>query len=144
MSLLASVFLSLLISSPEHLNQNLSYWLQALDSKSIDIQLTSIKRLQEIKDPQSISSIQRKLEDSEPELRAAAARALGRFPYETALKAMEAKLPTETDSYVRSELNRSIRGLKQTFKKQEEKAAGAKGVSSPSTPESEELDGLGE
>ena len=144
MSFVIITMLSALLSVPDHLNQNLNYWIKQLDSQSLDMQLTAIRKLQDIRNPQSISALQRELEELNPEVRAAAARALGRFPFEEALKAMEARLPTESDSYVRSELNRSIRGLKQTFKKQEEKASGNRPVTSPGEMEPEDPEGLGE
>jgi hypothetical protein len=141
--IIISVFSSLL-SIPDHLNQNLSYWMRQLDSQSLDLQLTAIRRLQEIKDPTSIASLQREFDESNPEIRAAAARALGRFPFEEALKALEARLPKESDSYVRSELNRSVRGLKQTFKRQDEKASGSRPASGPGEVGPEDPEGLGE
>ncbi len=119
--------------------QNLDYWVSSLESRNVDLKLNALFKLQDLRDPAAIPAIEKLLSDSEPEIRAGAARALGRFPYDPALRALEAKLPAEKDSYVRSEINRSIKGLKSTFKRQEDKASGSK-ASTPSETDSDELD----
>jgi len=139
MSLILWALISAPASTAQNPYQNLPYWLSALESRNLDLKLNALFKLQDLRDPTAIPSIEKLLSDSEAEVRAGAARALGRFPYDQALRALEAKLPGEKDSYVRSEMNRSIRGLKATFKKQEDKASGTKS-SAPTETESDELD----
>ncbi len=141
--ILAFIISTQLLSTPAQ-SQNTEFWVSKLQSSSLDLRINALTRLAEIKDPISIEPIQTLLNDSEAEIRAAAARALGRFPYEDSLKALEAALSSEKDSYVKSELNRSIRGLRQTFKKQEEKAKGGKASTTPTEAESEDFETTGE
>lgn len=139
MSFILFALISSTASQAQNPYQNLAYWMNALESRNLDLKLNALFKLQELRDPTSIPAIEKLLSDSEAEIRAGAARALGRFPYDPALRALEAKLPGEKDSYVRSEMNRSIRGLKSTFKKQEDKANGSKS-SAPAESESDDLD----
>jgi len=139
MSFLLWTLISSTASQAQNPYQNLPYWMSALESRNVDLKINALFKLQELRDPNSISAIEKLLSDTDAEIRAGAARALGRFPYDTALRALEAKLPGEKDSYVRSEMNRSIKGLKSTFKKQEDKASGAK-TSAPKETETDDLD----
>lgn len=121
-------------------NQNLEFWSRNLRNPSLDIRINAIQKIQELKSSESAAALTESLSSPDAEVRAAAARALGKLPYDNALVALESKVGQETDSYVKAEINRSIRGLKQVFQKQEEKAAGKPAPTAPT--ESDELEDL--
>jgi|GEM_PF-3987031 len=111
------LLLFLSVSSPEDANstQNLDFWISQLKSSSIDLQINALEKLPEINNPKATPDIIESLQSPNAEIRYYAAVALAKLPTHEGLAALADRLVVEKDVYVKSEINRSIRKLKDYF-----------------------------
>ncbi|TVQ79744.1 MAG: HEAT repeat domain-containing protein [Bradymonadales bacterium] len=99
-------------------NHNAVFWTRALDAPQEELKLNALRRLSDIKPPEAIPAIARQFESSSPRLRYQIAWTLGRIPHERSFQALSKQLEREEDSFVRGEINRSLRLLREIFERQ--------------------------
>jgi len=94
-------------------DQNFLFWKGLLTSTSSDLQINALQKMGDLQRPEAVPEISVLLSSENPELRYHAARSLARIPHEKSLQALSARLPREEDVYVRAEINRSLRVLRE-------------------------------
>lgn len=97
--------------------QNYDFWRGQLQSPSIDIKIIALKKLASIRNLEAVNSIIPLLRSNNPEIRFQAARSLGRLASRKGLDALGQQGPSETDVYIKAEINRSIQTLRDYFEK---------------------------
>jgi len=116
MSFLTTITLSGLLlaySGEPSRDHNFLFWLELSKSPSLDLQINALHRLGDVQRPEAVPAIEALLTSSQAELRYHAARTLAKIPHESSLQALSGRVNAEQDVYVRSEINRSIRILRE-------------------------------
>jgi len=109
--------LSMLISlSPHLLEQNRDFWHYQLESSSIDLRISALQKLGELRFIESLPYIIRSLSDSNSEVRFYAIKAMAKLPSEESKIELQTKFQVEKDPYLKSEIRRSIRVMDFKFR----------------------------
>ena len=115
---------SLLVAlSPELLQQNKDFWIEQLRNSSVDIRISALQKLGELRNPTSIAQIAKTLQDSNSEVRFHAIRALAKIPNDETRFELQSHLHLEEDPYLKSETRRSIKAVDEILQKLAEKEA---------------------
>jgi len=115
--MIATLLLSMTIGvSPDLTNQNKDYWMSQLRNPSQQLRINALQKLSELKFVDSISAMAERLRDEDPQVRFAAIRALALIPRPESLAALNAALPEEQDSYLKSEMKRGKKSLEEILK----------------------------
>lgn len=108
---------------PETLySQNRDFWIEQLKNPSVDVRITAVDKLGELKLPETIEALSGALRDENADVRFHTLRSLTKIPSEAGLLALNAYVNDENDPYLKSEARRSIRLISDTLKAAEEKA----------------------
>jgi len=106
-------------------DQNIDFWINQLDSESVDLNINAIEKMAELQDPKALSYLASALRTAGPEVRFHIAKALSRFPTEAvATQILGPAQAAEKDVYIKAEINRSIRFIRDYLNKQQEKLRG--------------------
>ena len=106
-------------------DQNIDFWINQLNSESMDLNINAIEKMAELQDPKALDYLASTLRTAGPEVRFHIAKALGRFPTEAvATQILGPAQAAEKDVYVKAEMNRSIRFIRDYLNKQQEKLQG--------------------
>jgi HEAT repeat protein len=97
--------------------QNLNFWVNILESPQIELRMNALKVLSDLKSPAAVPNIERLFQSEDARLRYQVAWALGRIPDSSSQTALARQLPKEQDSYVKGEINRSLRLLRDVFER---------------------------
>lgn len=115
--ILISIFVSFVSSAESLRSQNYDFWAKQLTSSSTDLQINALAKLAEIKNFAAIPEVQKSLSSENAEVRYHAARCLAKLPNEKSIEVLASRIPSEKDVYVKAEITRSIRSLKEYFQK---------------------------
>lgn len=96
-------------------DQNFDFWVKQLRSPLVDVQVNALEKLAEIKNPNAISEMARSLNSENADVRFHAAESLAKIPNQQSLDALGERSRIEKDVYIKAEINRSIRRLKDFF-----------------------------
>lgn len=115
--LLISIFVSFVSSTDSIRSQNYDFWVKQLRTSSPDLQINSLAKIAEIKNFEAIPHVEKSLQSENAEVRYHAARCLAKLPNEKSIEVLANRFSLEKDVYVKAEINRSIRSLKEYFEK---------------------------
>lgn len=127
-------FLGLTLYSPEAVVQNRDFLVDQLRNSSSDLRVNALQKLAELKYPETIPNIAALSRDPSADVRFAAIQALAKISTQAALDALNSSFSNETDSYLKSEIRRSKKGIEDLLKAETERAEkeAAKPAKSPS------------
>ena len=101
---------------PEVFQQNQGLLIEQLQNPSPDVRINALRKLAELRQPETLPKVIPSLEDPNSEVRFYAIRTLAKMPTEDSLNALKARIGKDGDPYLESELKRSIRGVEDSLK----------------------------
>lgn len=97
--------------------QNAVFWMQLLDAPQEEVKLNALRVLSNLRRADSVARIERLFQAESPRLRYFVAATLGRIPSPLSQAALTRQLSKEKNSYVKSEINRSLNLLRDVFER---------------------------